>query len=189
MFDAVIASARQFDDHARMQPRLRLLATLALLLACLACADAKPNIVFILADDLGWDGVGFHGGEIRTPNIDRLAAEGARLEAFYALPECTPTRAALLTGRYPIRYGLQAGLIVGRGRNMGWRSTSGRSRRRSPRPATRRRSSASGISATISAPICRRSAASCISTAPTMAGSTISATNATVASTGIATTT
>ncbi len=90
---------------------LRLLVAIALLAACQACSDAKPNIVFILADDLGWNAVGFHGSEIQTPNIDRLAAEGAKLEAFYALPACTPTRAALLTGRYPIRYGLQVGLV------------------------------------------------------------------------------
>ena len=94
-----------------MKPLPRRLAALAALLACLACADAKPNIVFILADDLGWNAVSFHGGEVRTPNIDRLAAEGAKLEAFYAQPVCTPTRAALLTGRYPIRYGLQVGLV------------------------------------------------------------------------------
>jgi len=71
----------------------------------------RPNVVYILADDLGWGDVGWHGGEIKTPNLDKLAAAGARLEQFYVQPVCTPTRAALLTGRYPIRHGLQVGVI------------------------------------------------------------------------------
>jgi arylsulfatase A-like enzyme len=70
-----------------------------------------PNIVFILADDLGWADVGFHGGEIKTPNIDKLAAAGVRLEQFYVQPVCSPTRAALMTGRYPMRHGLQVGVV------------------------------------------------------------------------------
>jgi arylsulfatase A-like enzyme len=60
--------------------------------------------------------VGFHGSDIRTPNIDQLAQSGARLEQFYAQPMCTPTRAALLTGRYPHRYGLQTLVIPSAGR-------------------------------------------------------------------------
>lgn len=72
----------------------------------------RPNIVFILADDLGYADVGFNGGrEIATPRLDRLAASGARLEQFYAQPVCSPTRAALMTGRYPMRHGLQLGVI------------------------------------------------------------------------------
>src|SRR5713101_3554912 len=78
-------------------------------------AENKPNIVYILADDLGWKDVGFHGSDIKTPNIDRLAAAGARLEQFYAQPMCTPTRAALMTGRYPLRYGLQTAVIPSAG--------------------------------------------------------------------------
>ena len=73
--------------------------------------SAKPNIVYIVADDLGWKDVGFHGSDIRTPNIDKLAAGGVRLEQFYAQPMCTPTRACLMTGRYPLRYGLQTAVI------------------------------------------------------------------------------
>ena len=76
-----------------------------------SAADQKPNIVYIVADDLGWKDVGFHGSDIKTPNIDSLAADGARLEQFYAQPMCTPTRAALMTGRYPFRYGLQTAVI------------------------------------------------------------------------------
>ncbi len=75
-------------------------------------AAKKPNIVHIVADDLGWKDVGFHGSDIRTPSIDALAAGGARLEQFYAQPMCTPTRACLMTGRYPFRYGLQTAVIL-----------------------------------------------------------------------------
>ncbi|MHC4445604.1 MAG: sulfatase-like hydrolase/transferase, partial [Planctomycetota bacterium] len=71
----------------------------------------KPHIVFILTDDMGWMDVGYHGSEISTPHIDRLAAEGTRLNQFYVQPICTPTRTSFLTGRYPIRYGMQVGLV------------------------------------------------------------------------------
>jgi arylsulfatase A-like enzyme len=72
----------------------------------------KPNIVHIVADDLGWKDVGFNGcTDIKTPNLDALAAAGARFTQFYVQPMCTPTRAALMTGRYPFRYGLQTAVI------------------------------------------------------------------------------
>ncbi len=75
---------------------------------CLAASSsARPNIVYILADDLGWKDVGFHAGKPNTPNLDRIAGAGARLEKFYTLPNSTPTRAALMTGRYPMRFGMQ----------------------------------------------------------------------------------
>jgi len=64
-----------------------------------------PNFVILLADDLGWGDVGYHGSDIRTPNLDALAAQGRRLEHFYVTPQCTPTRVALLTGNFPSRYG------------------------------------------------------------------------------------
>jgi arylsulfatase A-like enzyme len=67
----------------------------------------RPNLVYILADDLGWADVGFHRGLPRTPNLDRLADNGATLNTFYAQPFSSQTRAAMLTGRYPMRYGLQ----------------------------------------------------------------------------------
>jgi arylsulfatase A-like enzyme len=73
--------------------------------------DGKPNIVVILADDLGNADLGYRGGEIKTPNIDKLAKEGVRLESFYGQPVCTPARAALMTGRYPMRHGLQTLVI------------------------------------------------------------------------------
>ena len=81
-----------------------------------ACTPADsgndlPNIVIVLADDLGRRDVSFHGGELPTPNIDRIAREGVALERFYSAPVCSPTRAGLLTGRYPIRYGLMRSVI------------------------------------------------------------------------------
>jgi arylsulfatase A-like enzyme len=85
----------------------------ALVLGPAVRADGvRPNVVFLLADDLGREDCGFMGGrEIRTPHLDRLAAAGARLDAFYVQPVCSPTRAALLTGRYPMRHGLQVGVV------------------------------------------------------------------------------
>ena len=97
---------------------LKLLLCWAILLAgcaalsVAAAAEVRPNILFILADDLGYADVGFTGGkDIKTPNIDTLAGAGARLEAFYVQPVCSPTRASLMTGRYPMRYGLQVDVI------------------------------------------------------------------------------
>ncbi|XP_078531337.1 arylsulfatase B [Lissotriton helveticus] len=70
-----------------------------------------PHIVFILADDLGWNDVGFHGSEIKTPHLDKLSAQGVRLGSYYVQPICTPSRSQLLTGRYQIHTGLQHDLI------------------------------------------------------------------------------
>lgn len=67
---------------------------------------AQTNVVILLADDLGWADVGYHGGEIETPAIDRLAAEGVQLERFYSAPICSPTRAALMTGRDALKLGI-----------------------------------------------------------------------------------
>ncbi|MCX8036555.1 MAG: arylsulfatase [Candidatus Sumerlaeia bacterium] len=76
----------------------------------ISATPSPPHIVIFLIDDLGYADCGFTGGEIKTPHIDRLAAAGARLDQFYVQPLCTPTRAALLTGRYPMRHGLQVGV-------------------------------------------------------------------------------
>ncbi len=92
------------------------LACLALALLAPVAAQAqaarKPHILYIVADDLGFADVGFRSPEIATPTIDQLAREGAELEQFYVQPMCTPTRAALMTGRYPMRYGLQSFVIL-----------------------------------------------------------------------------
>ena len=76
-----------------------------LLVASVNCAGSPPHILFVVADDLGWSDVGFHGSKIQTPNIDKLASEGVELDNYYVLPICTPTRSALMTGRYPIHTG------------------------------------------------------------------------------------
>ena len=70
-----------------------------------------PNILYIVSDDMGWKDVGFHGSDIKTPNLDSLAETGVEFLQFYAQPMCTPTRAALMTGRYPLRYGMQTAVI------------------------------------------------------------------------------
>uniref|UniRef100_A0A8C4RVQ4 Arylsulfatase B n=1 Tax=Erpetoichthys calabaricus TaxID=27687 RepID=A0A8C4RVQ4_ERPCA len=88
-----------------------------LISACLLLVAAKeagtrpPHVLFILADDYGWNDVGFHGSEIRTPNLDKLAAQGVRLENYYVQPLCTPSRNQLMTGRYQIHTGMQHQII------------------------------------------------------------------------------
>ena len=73
---------------------------------------AQPNILVMVADDLGWADVGYHGGDIDTPSLDLLAEQGVQLNRFYTTPICSPTRAALMTGRDPIRLGVAYGVIL-----------------------------------------------------------------------------
>ena len=68
-------------------------------------AASRPNVLFVLVDDLGWSDVGFHGSKIQTPNVDNLAKEGVILDSYYVQPICSPTRGALMSGRYPIHLG------------------------------------------------------------------------------------
>ena len=93
-----------------MKPLLSNLAALGTLagLATQAWAqqDARPNIIVILADDLGYSDLGCYGGEIHTPNLDRLAREGLRFNSFYNAGRSCPTRASLLTGLYPHQAGI-----------------------------------------------------------------------------------
>jgi arylsulfatase A-like enzyme len=80
-------------------------------LGALSAADAtKPNVVYMLADDLGWGDLGANGGSICTPQIDRLFAQGVRLDNFMGWCVCSPTRAMLLTGRHPFRVGTGPGV-------------------------------------------------------------------------------
>ena len=90
---------------------------LVLFFACASTSasaeDSRPNIIIFLADDLGWSDVGLHGEEvIETPSIDRIGREGVELHRFYSTPICSPTRAALMTGRDPMRLGVAYGVIM-----------------------------------------------------------------------------
>lgn len=95
-----------------------ILVALVSLSACAGQSDesqkdqGKPNIVFILVDDVGWNDVGYHGSEISTPNIDALAESGVKLERSYVFPICSPTRAALMTGQNPLKYGIDSPMAL-----------------------------------------------------------------------------
>jgi arylsulfatase A-like enzyme len=88
---------------------------IAMLAVCAAPAGAqvpsKPNVVLIVTDDVGYGDIGSYGApDVKTPNIDGLARDGVRLTDFYAAPQCTPTRAALISGRYQQRFRLEAAM-------------------------------------------------------------------------------
>ena len=83
-----------------------LLASIAILSGEPSAPEKKPNIILIFTDDQGYQDLGCFGSPtIKTPNLDRMAAEGLRLTNFYAQPVCGVSRAALMTGSYPIRVG------------------------------------------------------------------------------------
>ena len=88
-----------------MESRLCATRVLLLLFALsdVGAVDSRPNIVFVLADDYGFHDIGYHGSRIRTPNLDKLAAQGVKLENYYVQPICTPTRSQLMSGRYQVR--------------------------------------------------------------------------------------
>ncbi len=87
---------------------LKCLLLITALLGALNSASERPNIILLMADDLGWGDVGFNGGEIiQTPHLDAMAAAGLKFNRFYAAaPVCSPTRGSCLTGRHPYRYGI-----------------------------------------------------------------------------------
>ena len=96
-----------------MRQLIRFAAVALCALFSAAATAARPNVVIMVADDLGWADVGFHGNtEIATPSLDRLAAEGVELRRFYTAPICSPTRAALMTGRDPMRLGVAYAVIM-----------------------------------------------------------------------------
>lgn len=100
-----------------MKPHQSILSALCFILAVASASGqapepitgaSKPNVLVLLMDDLGYNELGCFGhAELRTPNADRLAQEGIRLTSFYcSAPSCSPSRAGLLTGRIPARYGI-----------------------------------------------------------------------------------
>lgn len=103
-----------------MRPFIKLtLPFLACSVLYLNATASAPNIVLMLADDLGWGDVSYHAPDrIQTPFIDSIAREGIELDRFYVAPMCSPTRAGLMTGRYPIRFGM-ARAVVPPQRNFG----------------------------------------------------------------------
>ncbi|CAN0430889.1 unnamed protein product [Pylaiella littoralis] len=77
-------------------------------------SQSKPNVFFIMIDDMGWNDIGYQSTDLRevTPNLDKLAAGGIKMKSYYSLSVCTPARASLMTGRYPVRYGMQYDVIL-----------------------------------------------------------------------------
>jgi len=84
----------------------------AILISVGLYAQEKPNIIFILADDMGYSDMSWQGSPIQTPNLDKLAEKGMFLERNYVQPQCSPSRVALLTGNYPYRYGLHEHVVL-----------------------------------------------------------------------------
>src|SRR4051812_2386943 len=92
----------------RLQSMLRIAVVAAGFVSLIgqAAESKRPNIILIVADDMGFSDLGCYGGEIETPNLDRLAAGGVRFTQFYNVARCCPTRASLLTGVYPHQTGI-----------------------------------------------------------------------------------
>ena len=101
---------RKLEKNLKMKTLSTFLsiAAVSLLLCAPALADERPNIILLLADDLGYGDLSCFGSPaVKTPNLDKLAADGMRFNRFYAASAvCTPTRASVLTGRYPLRFGI-----------------------------------------------------------------------------------
>ena len=109
---ALSACVKHRQNIQNMAVKFAVLRAVFIFICCFQSVQSKPpHIVFILADDYGFNDVGYHNPRIKTPNIDSLAADGVRLENYYVQPICTPTRSQLLSGRYQIHTGLQHGII------------------------------------------------------------------------------
>jgi arylsulfatase A-like enzyme len=86
--------------------RFPIFFSLVLFMSGFACGQSRPNVIIVMADDMGWSDIGCYGSEIETPNLDRLAKNGLRFTQFYNTGRCCPTRASLLTGTYPHQAGI-----------------------------------------------------------------------------------
>lgn len=89
-------------SYIDMMKTLTSVVTLLATLCLSKCQTTKPHILLIIADDFGYNDIGYHGSEIKTPNLDKLAGEGVKLENYYVQPICTPTRSQLMSGRYQV---------------------------------------------------------------------------------------
>ncbi|MCK5775204.1 MAG: arylsulfatase, partial [Bacteroidales bacterium] len=89
-----------------------ILVFLVIIISIKINAQQKPNIIFILADDMGYSDMSWQGSPIQTPNLDKLVEQGMFLERNYVQPQCSPSRVALLTGNYPYRYGLHEHIVL-----------------------------------------------------------------------------
>lgn len=99
-----VNSSRKLDSFAEMKPLFSII--LALLTIGAVKAQDRPNIIYILSDDMGFSDIGCYGSEIETPNLDALAEGGLRFTQFYNTARCCPTRASLITGLYPHQAGI-----------------------------------------------------------------------------------
>ena len=89
--------------HSKIRRSLdKLLSEILIIFLRSQVLTKQPHIIFILADDYGYNDIGYHGSEILTPNLDKLAKEGVTLENYYVQPICSPTRSQLLSGRYNV---------------------------------------------------------------------------------------
>lgn len=90
---------------------------LAICISIVSYAEQRPNIIFILADDMGYSDMSWQGSPIQTPNLDKLRGGGMLLDRYYVQPQCTPSRVAFLTGNYPYRFGLHEHIVLPRSLN------------------------------------------------------------------------
>jgi arylsulfatase A-like enzyme len=108
-----VTKVKLLMDERRMKEVNNIFVASILCFAVFTPAEAKlrsekPNVIIILTDDQGWADIGYNNPRVHTPNLDKLAYEGAMLKSHYVMPQCTPTRVALFTGRYPGRFGRTA---------------------------------------------------------------------------------
>lgn len=99
--------------HQRHVAAVLAVACVLLLVGSCTAGASKPNIIFILADDVGWADVSFNGGHIHTQHLDELCREGVQLRQHHVQSTCTPSRAALMTGRYSANTGLIFAMLPG----------------------------------------------------------------------------